>query len=166
MIIIKVIFKHLSLKALKRFTEIWRRGRGYKNNYTETYTLRLYMNIHQYIETQSHLLHTLSLPLSLSPSLSLSPYHPNTHTHTCTHTHTHRFFEVGDRFLEQTCRCLLIKSMLRPFFLVMGVIWNRTSFLFAWGNMGYDGGQGLTKLKKNDEKVFSSQIQIFLIFFR
>ena len=40
----------------------------------------LCINIHQYIDAQSYLLHTLSLPLSL----------PLIHTHTNTHTHTHK----------------------------------------------------------------------------
>ena len=54
---------------------------GNKNNYTNV-SLRLCINIHQYIDAQSHLLHTLPLSLSLPLSHSLS------HTHTHTHTQT------------------------------------------------------------------------------
>ena len=57
--------------------------RGNNNNYTNV-SLRLCINVYQYIDAQSHLLHTLSLPLFLPPSPSPS----HTPTHTPTHTHT------------------------------------------------------------------------------
>ena len=61
-------------------------GKGNKNTY-EIF-LSDCIIIHQYINTQSHLLHTLSLPLSLSPS------HPHTHTpHLTTPHHTHSYTE-------------------------------------------------------------------------
>ena len=64
--------------------------------------------MHQYIDAQSHLLHTFSLALSPSLSLPLNP-----HTHHTTHTLTQnksgryeliRFLEVEEIgfFLEQT----------------------------------------------------------------
>ena len=64
-------------------------------------SLILYIIIHQYIDAQSHLLHTLSL----SHSLSLSPSHPHTHSHTTSHTtHTLTQSKSGKceliRFLE------------------------------------------------------------------
>ena len=79
-----VIFKRLSLIALIALQDLERGGgQGNKNNDTNSY-LRLYIIIHQYIDAQSHLLHTHSLPVSLSPS------HPHTHTHTPPpHTHTY-----------------------------------------------------------------------------
>ena len=52
-------------------------GGDEKNNDTNV-SLRFYIIIHQYINTQSHLLHTLYLPLSQS-----------THTHTTNHTNTY-----------------------------------------------------------------------------
>ena len=82
------IFKRLSLKVLSALQDHeWGAGRrGNKNNYTNV-SLRLFINIQQYIDAQSHLLRTLSpslsLPLPFSLSLSLS----YTHIHT-THTNT------------------------------------------------------------------------------
>ena len=57
-------------------------GRGNKSDYTNVF-LRLRIITHQYIDAQSHLLHTHSL------SPSLSSFHTHTHTHHTTHTHTH-----------------------------------------------------------------------------
>ena len=62
-------------------------GWGNKNNYTNVF-LRLCINIHPYIDAQSHLLHTLFFPLSLSLPLSLPLIHTHTHTHIHTHTTT------------------------------------------------------------------------------
>ena len=120
--IIMVIYTCLFVKALSAI-EKHEGGEGNENNYTNV-SLRLYIIIHQYIDAQSQLLHTLS-PF-LSPSLSLSPSYPNTHTHTHTHTHMHKQTHhthtcteqirqtwanqiLGgwrDRFLEQTWKCL------------------------------------------------------------
>ena len=73
-----VIFKRLSLKALSALYDHERGGgKGQQNNYTNV-SLRLCIIIHQYIDAQSHLLHTLSLPLI--------------HTHT-PHTHTNTYIE-------------------------------------------------------------------------
>ena len=56
----EVIFKRLSLKALSALQDQEERGgRDNKNNYTNV-SLRLYIIIHQYINAQSHPLHTLS----------------------------------------------------------------------------------------------------------
>ena len=68
-------------------------GRGNKNNCINV-SLRLRIIIHQYIDAQSHLLHTLSLPLSLSP-----PHPPHTHTtHTLTQSKSGRYELI--RFLK------------------------------------------------------------------
>ena len=75
-----VIFKYLSLKALSHLQKHEGvGGQGNKNNYTND-SLKLCINIHQYINAQS--IHcTYSLTLSFSPlPLSLS----STHTHTKT----------------------------------------------------------------------------------
>ena len=56
------------------------RGRGNRNNYTNA-SLKLCKNIHQYIDSQSHLLHTLTLPLSRILSLPLIQTHTHTHLH-------------------------------------------------------------------------------------
>ena len=64
------------LSNAKRFTRSWRRwggGEGVTKIITHV-SLRLSIIIHQYIDVQSHLLHT--------HSLSLSPPHTHTHTHT------------------------------------------------------------------------------------
>ena len=77
-----IFFKHQSLEALGALQDHeGEGGQGNKNNYTNV-SLRLCITIHQYIDAQSHLLHTLSLPFSLSLSI---------HTYTRTpHTHLHR----------------------------------------------------------------------------
>ena len=81
-----VIFKRLSLKALSALQDHGGGGgTGLQNDYTNV-SLRLYIIIHQYINAQSHPLHTLSPP---SLSLPLNP-HTHTHTHTTPHTHLHR----------------------------------------------------------------------------
>ena len=59
-------------------------GHGYKKIITEMFLLPCINIIHQYIDAQSDLLHTLSL--SFSPSLSLSSKQTDTHTHTHTQT--------------------------------------------------------------------------------
>ena len=59
-----VIVKRLSLKALSTLQD-HEGGGGWGNNYTNV-SLRLYIIMHQYIDAQSHLLYTLSLPLFLS----------------------------------------------------------------------------------------------------
>ena len=56
------------------------RGRGNRNNYTNA-SLKLCKNIHQYIDSQSHLLHKLTLPLSRILSLPLIQTHTHTHLH-------------------------------------------------------------------------------------
>ena len=91
----EVIFKRLSLKALSALQDQEERGgRDNKNNYTNV-SLRLYIIIHQYIDEQSHLSHTLSLPLSLS--LSIYTHTPHT-THTLTQSRSGRYELI--RFLE------------------------------------------------------------------
>ena len=87
MIIIKVVFKRLALKALYKIMKE-EGGRGNKNNYKHV-SVGLCTIKHQYIDAQSHLLHTHTL--SLSPSLSLSSTHTHTHAHAHTHTHTHTY---------------------------------------------------------------------------
>ena len=75
-----VIFKRLSLRTLSALQDHEEGGgRGNRNNYTNV-SLRPCTIIYQYIDAQSHLLHTHSLSLSLPP-LSLS------HTHTTPHLH-------------------------------------------------------------------------------
>ena len=70
-----------------------------KNDYTNV-SLTLCIIIHQYIDTQSHLLHTLSSP----PSLSSTHTHTHAHTHTTPHTLTLTQSKSGRygliRFLE------------------------------------------------------------------
>ena len=82
-----VIFKCLSLKAVSILQDHeGGRGRGNKNDYLNA-SLRLSIIIHQYIDSQSHLFHTFSLPLSLSLS--------STHiTHTHTHTYTEQIRQI------------------------------------------------------------------------
>ena len=63
-------------------------GMRLQNNYTNV-SLRFYIIIHQYIDAQSHLLHTLSP--SFSPPL-------NPHTHTLTQSKSGRYELI--RFLE------------------------------------------------------------------
>ena len=89
-IIIMVILKCLSSKALGALQDHeGEGGTGYQNNYTNV-SLRLYIIIHQYINAQSHPLHTLSLSLSLSPSQSTY-----THIHHTPHTHRANQAEVS-----------------------------------------------------------------------
>ena len=72
-----VNFKCLSLKALSALQDHeGGGGQGNKNNYKNV-SLRLYINIQQYINTQSHLLHTLS------------PFLAPSHTHIYTHTRSY-----------------------------------------------------------------------------
>ena len=64
-----VLFKCLSLKALNTLQK-HEVGGGMANQSNHiNVSLGLCINIHQYINAQSHLLHTLSLPLSLSLSI-------------------------------------------------------------------------------------------------
>ena len=80
-------------------------GRGNKSDYTNMF-LRLRIITHQYIDAQSHLLHTHSLPLSLSLSLSSTHTHTHTHARACARaqhtTHTLTQSKSGEliRFLE------------------------------------------------------------------
>ena len=72
-------------------------GGDEKNNDTNV-SLRFYIIIHQYIDAQSHLLHTLSLPFSLS--LSIHTYTRTTHTLTQSKSGRYeliRFLEVEER---------------------------------------------------------------------
>ena len=79
-----VIFKRLALKALSALQD-HEGGGGTENNYANV-SFRLDVIIHQYINAQSHLLHTLYLPLPLNP-------HTHTHTHT-THTRTQQIRQI------------------------------------------------------------------------
>ena len=94
------------LKSSKHFTRSWRRrGDGVTKQLHRCFSQTLH-NYTQNIKAQSHLLHTLSLPLSI----------PHTHMHTTHHTHTYteQIRQIWanqilggwrDRFLEQTWSC-------------------------------------------------------------
>ena len=73
--VIMVIFKRLSLKALSALQDHeGGGGTGQQNNDTNV-SLRLYVLLHQYINAKSHPLHTHALPPP-SPFQSI-----HTHTH-------------------------------------------------------------------------------------
>ena len=98
--------------------------RGNKKKYKNV-SLRLCIIIHEYIDAQSRLLHTLSLTLSLP----LIHTHTHTHTHTTPHhttphtTHTFiqsksgryeliRILEVEERFFKADLKLSIVAAFL------------------------------------------------------